>query len=229
MTANALEAIQFRVQQLEALGTNVVPMDDVKALIAEVRGLFGDDVNEQTSLYQQIGELARFINNARKEMYQLDGNDLAENQIPDAAAQLAAVVEMAEKATQRIMDSAEAIQAVMQELHDRLESLGVDPDVLATVDDGINEALVSITNIFEACNFQDITGQRIQKIVTIMQEIERQLLKMVVIFNLRKKQSEGDEAAVKQLQHEVELLNGPQLPGQGLEQGAIDDLLSQLL
>ena len=76
--------------------------------------------------------------------------------------------------------------------------------------------------MFEACNFQDITGQRISKVVKTLQFIEERVNKMIEIWgeegftDVKQDQEERDAEAA--------LLNGPQLANQGVSQADIDKL-----
>ena len=81
----------------------------------------------------------------------------------------------------------------------------------------------AVVSIFEACNFQDITGQRIGKVVRTLDFIEERVVAMI--------QTWGTEAFAH-LPHTVEvpvaeeakLLNGPQLQGKAISQADIDVL-----
>jgi chemotaxis protein CheZ len=228
--------LEQRIAALQAQKTaDSVPYAQVKELIEAVEEMFGRkhesmDGNN-AKLYQEIGELAKFINNAKKELREIQGSQLTEIEIPGATNQLDTIVQMTEAATGKIMDECDKLNTFHNDLRERLLAMDppIDPNAMAGVDDSINEAMTSITHIYEACNFQDITGQRIQKVVRALQEVERQVLRMVVVFGLMQKDSKLDETTKAELKAEAELLEGPQLPGQGLEQDDIDALLSKLL
>lgn len=229
------QAIQNQIDELESSTEEQVPMSQVKELLKSVKNLFegnfdGEDVGD-VELYGELGDLARYINQARKELRDFAPHDLADKDIPDASDQLDAIVTQTEQATGKIMDSCEQLEALNERIRERLISHEppIDPDILASIDDAVLEGQTHITNIFESCNFQDLTGQRIIKIVKTLREIERQVLRMVVIFGLSKKGGCMDEGTRKTLEEEVELLEGPQLPGNSLEQDDIDDILSKLL
>lgn len=88
-----------------------------------------------------------------------DGNTPA-----NAGVELDAVVEMTEKAATRILDAADRIGARMHaELGDKAT-----PEAIAEIDNDIEE-------IFMACSFQDITGQRIRKTLENLKAIEDRL------------------------------------------------------
>ncbi|MDR1037197.1 MAG: protein phosphatase CheZ [Deltaproteobacteria bacterium] len=104
-----------------------------------------------------------------------------------------------------------------------------------------------LTNIMEALSFQDLSGQRIKKIVGMISDIQVQLLSMLVAVDTKIKAHHDDqeqkrpkEETEKFAQEEVdkmlEKLSGTgetsELMGPGaenrLDQGAVNDLLSQL-
>jgi len=117
-----------------------------------------------------------------------------------ATDELDAVVADTEEATEAILSSAEAIDSAVGALMARLSG---DDLTLA------EEIQAQVIKTFEACNFQDITGQRIRKVVKLLNFIEARVKRMtdiwggaeVVAENSGILPREGDEA----------LLNGPAL------------------
>ena len=224
------EILHAKMAELESSGKDMVPMSEVKELLKAVRDLFeGKFEGEDVKLYGELGELAKFINAARKDLRDFQPHTLADKDIPDASNQLDAIVSQTEGATKKIMDCLDQMQTNQQRIIDRLISHEppLNEDILAGVDDAMSESESLITQIYEACTFQDLTGQRIMKIVKTLKEIERQVLRMVVLFGMNNKNV--DEETRKSLEHEVDLLEGPQLPGNSLEQDDIDDILNKLL
>src|SRR5579871_5737602 len=119
---------------------------------------------------------------------------------PDALEEI--VVETA-KAANEIMGAAEAIEALMPR---------VEPDVASALQ-------AAVTRIYEASAFQDITGQRITKIIRAVQDIELKIDTLV--------RACGDAAAGDDNESRVgdaALLNGPQLSGRANTQEDIDAL-----
>ncbi len=224
--------ISSQISELETTDAKTVPIEQVRTLVRAVKDLFeGRFETEEVELFGELGELAKYINNAKKELQKFAPDELKDNQLPEASDQLEAVVELTESSTQKIMDACEQIQAVESGLRERLLMADppLDEDLMAAVDDSISEMDAHIVSIFEACNFQDITGQRIQKIVAVMKEVERQVLRMVIVFGLDKKKDNLKEEDKKEMTSDADLLNGPQLPGNSLEQEDIDELLAKLL
>ncbi len=80
------------------------------------------------------------------------------------------------------------------------------------------------TQIYEACNFQDITGQRITKVVRALKHIEERIDALVEAFGPEIKGTASVASAGGQPLTEEDLLNGPQLPDKAHDQAAIDAL-----
>jgi chemotaxis protein CheZ len=182
--------------------------------IAEVvRAMFdtvsGDISSDDLRLYREIQSLADYIHAAKAEIAALRPGEIKNEFIASATDELDAIVGATEAATNEIMDSAE-----------HLESLSpmMDPQVA--------ERLTEITTrIFEACTFQDITGQRITKVVKMLKEIEGRVENLVRAFG-----SDMDAPAGKPessaAPSDQDLLNGPQLPSNAADQAEIDRLLA---
>lgn len=235
MTSLDQLSLSQRIAALEAVQSgDMIPAEQVRELVAAVKEMFGQQdqqVQSNERLYQELGELAHYINNAKKELQEVKSSNIADQHLPSATNQLDAIVQMTEQATGKIMDECDRLTMFHTDMRERLINMDppLEPDALAGVDDAINQAATSITHIFEACNFQDITGQRVQKVVRALQEIERQVLRMVVVFGLVENRDRLDAETTAELQEDAALLNGPQLDGQGLEQDEIDSILSKLL
>ena len=80
--------------------------------------------------------------------------------------------------------------------------------------------------IFEACSFQDITGQRIAKVVETLQHIEARVARFADVMQAKDLSGFLDERErARNERKEKLLLNGPQLAGEGIEQAEVDSLL----
>ena len=111
------------------------------------------------SIYQEFRNISDHIRQARSEISELRPNDLKATKIPRAGKELEAIVESTEDATGTIMDAAEAIMAGDVSDIDAYKAMTTD----------------ACMRIFEACSFQDITGQRISKVVNTLTYIEDRL------------------------------------------------------
>ena len=93
----------------------------------------------------------------------------------------------------------------------------------ATLEPGPANALMdATTNIYEASAFQDITGQRITKIVRALQSLEEKLASLTSAFGPL------EEAQPAKPEGDAALLNGPQLEKSAASQTDIDALFASL-
>ncbi len=96
-----------------------------------------------------------------------------------------------------------------------------DPEKLALIDD------VSANNIglFEFCSFQDITGQRVTKVVRSLTCVKDTV--NALIDAGRKAQLEDVEVEGMDKSEDEKLLNGLQHEGEGISQAEIDALFDE--
>ena len=110
------------------------------------------------------------------------------------------------RAANRIMDAAETIEGVAGK---------VDPDSAAALTE-------AVTKIYEASSFQDITGQRITKVVRALQSMETKLQSLAGAFG------RADFTPAAAAEGDAALLNGPQLSQSASSQDDIDALFGDL-
>ncbi len=150
--------------------------------------------------------IAADIAKARQEIRDIRPHDIAEHGLPDAGAELAAITGDTEIATNSIMTAAEAI-------------IGMDasmPGLKAAVDD-------QVMAIFEACAFQDITGQRVSKIVKVLERIEERINHLADSLGIEDADTAVEMTAEEKRRHDL-LLNGPAIAGPETKQDEIDAL-----
>lgn len=162
-----------------------------------------------SAVNQELIEIAHYITTMKQEIGVFQANDLKDSRIPAAGLELDAVVTSTEEATNTIMECAENILAA------------------DTSDPKAYQALVNdkVMQIFEACSFQDLTGQRVSKVVETLQTIEKRVTRLVEAVNARDTEgivSMADQE--RQKRKEQLMLNGPQLKGQAIDQGSVDEL-----
>lgn len=184
----------------------VTIVNSVIAKVQNPQGLSLDAVNKE------LTSLKDAIETMRTELQDAQPGTIQKTHIPTATDELDNVVETTEKATGSIMDSCEAIMADIQ---------GLDAELVQKIES-------HIVSIYEACTFQDITGQRIKKVIGALKTIDQKVSNMLQTLGDRFAQlrdAEGSDGG----REKPSLLNGPSLPGQGgVNQDDIDRLLAEL-
>ncbi len=160
----------------------------------------------ETALYRECQALSDHIVRARTEIAEIRPKDITEKRIPRAGQELAAIVQATEEATGAIMGAAEEM----------MSADASDSAILKGIVDG------ACMRIFEACAFQDITGQRIAKVVNTLDFIEGRL--NALRTGTFAAGGEAEDAAAE-VSDDRRLLNGPALAGEGIDQSAVDALI----
>ena len=164
-----------------------------------------------TKVYRELREIAGYIESMRQEIGALQVNDLKNSRIPSAGQELGAIVLATENATNTIMECAEALMAA------------------DASDQAAYKALVDdkMMVIFEACSFQDITGQRIAKVVETLQHIETRVARFADVMRATDLNGFINENERERAERKQKLmLNGPQLDGEANGQNAVDRLFA---
>jgi chemotaxis protein CheZ len=158
------------------------------------------------TLVSVLQYLSDHIRLTRSEIGALRQGDQDEQLFGNTADELEEIVTETARAANQIMDAAETVE-----------------NVAATLDPAAGSALTdAVTKIYEASAFQDITGQRITKVVRALQSLEDKLASLADAFGPAPgpcpATAEGDQA----------LLNGPQLTKNASSQSDIDALFEML-
>ena len=159
-----------------------------------------------------IADMQEAIERTKREIANIKHESDDGNRFIEASNELDAIVTKTEAATQEILAAAEAIQ----EHAWTMREAGADETACDEID-------ARATEIFMACSFQDLTGQRTQKIVNVLQYLESRINMMISIWGIQ--DATADEGAyIEDSRPDAHLLNGPQLDGRGVSQCAVDEM-----
>tara|TARA_X000001036_G_scaffold137302_2_gene130079 strand:- start:1459 stop:2055 length:597 start_codon:yes stop_codon:yes gene_type:complete len=178
----------------------------INSVISKVENTGG----ARLSIFTELKDLQRIIDEARREIGNARVSEIGGKHIPTATDELDAVVEATADATGKIMDACDVIN------EKAAEAGGEAGDAISA----------EVIKVYEACSFQDITGQRITKVVTTMKTIEEKVDRLL--------KSLGETLPIEETQAEEEdarsedekLMNGPQMDDQAISQDEIDKLLA---
>lgn len=181
----------------------------------------------------ELGRLAHYINKTRQSLQCLDDSTVeATAKIPEASATLSSITEATEEATHKILSTTEkllqdqgAASAILSRLNQESPSSG---DWHAQIQElsRINEqSQADLIEILTNLSFQDLTGQKIQKIVHLVQDIERRILSLIVSFGI--KMEERSPRNPGEMKTEIMSRLEGQSQAAGLSQDLVDDILAQ--
>jgi len=216
MRAAVQSAMEKRLDEAKTRPAQTVNVDEVAEIVKSiVNSLEGDITAGEAKVYSELDALAKIIRNAKAEIAELRADEIRQRHLPVAQDELDAVVSATEAATNAIMAAAENIEATAG-------AIGGEHG------DGLTDA---VTAIYEACTFQDITGQRIKKVVRTLRQIEEKVAGLLTALGAHGDDAAGDAAAAEPGKPgagptDAELLNGPQLPVNAMNQDDIDAILN---
>jgi len=183
--------------------TNIVNREvaDAQALLETYRA----QIEQCEKLKVELDLIHDAINRTKREIATLHGKSFEGDEMAKVNGELGAVVGGTEQATQQILEATEAIDQAATAL-----SKNISPDQQKLLSEEIQERVVSI---FEACNFQDLTGQRISKVMSTMKFIEQHIHEMMEIWGGVDAIKAHAPAIVDTREGDAKLLNGPKLDG----------------
>lgn len=193
--------------------TNAVEGNSKRDKLVKIIGTMLDKVEQASSqtrdsMYSELIELKRVIEESKQEITIARPGDIKRKDIPTATDELDAVIAATAQATAEIMDSCDAIQNAAGEIGG----------------EAADKISAEVMKIFESCSFQDITGQRIKKVVTTLRSIEERVERLISLLGDRAGNITGDDDTRV---GDARLLNGPQLPEKAVSQDDIDKLLAE--
>ncbi|RMF12626.1 MAG: chemotaxis protein CheZ [Alphaproteobacteria bacterium] len=212
-TAASKMTLEERVEALSETHGQLVELGDIAGIVASLmQTMDGDVTMADLHLRDEIGDLVAYIERAKVEIASLQPHNLSKQKIPDASDELDAIVAATEDAAGKIMDAAEEIEMLAA------KSRGKMAERLGEV----------ATKIYEASSFQDITGQRVTKVVQTLRHLEEKLATLAEAIGDRSLEPPEDVVTDENgnVVNEKALLHGPQLPEEANSQDEIDALLA---
>jgi chemotaxis protein CheZ len=217
MTATVPPELVHRLSALKGR-MQTVSRDEIAEIVSSLLATMEGDLSHgNLKLFAELESLSDYISTAKSEIAALRPDEITARHLPKATDELDAIVGATEEATNSILAAMELLE-------------GIAPEMPGEMGEKVTDA---VTQVYEACSFQDITGQRITKVVNTLKHIEEKVEALVSAFGddigQYKKahpEPEGVAMAAKQRPTDADLLNGPQLPDDASKQAEIDALLA---
>jgi chemotaxis protein CheZ len=188
-------------------------VDIINSVLCKIRA---PNEISRDNLMQELTELKEIIENLRNQLQATQPGDIRNTHIPSASDELNAIVTTTEEATETIMESCESI----------MESAKDSDEEIQQKIEGF------IVKIYEACTFQDLTGQRIKKVSTSLFQIDEKVSAIINMLhgslNIKHDESPAPATRIAKIDNHDSLLNGPALPQNAVTQDDIDKILAQL-
>lgn len=209
--SDIMSSVAARLDELREENGETVSVTDVGDVVTSLMSTIEGDIGvADLRVHRELHDLLDYIRQARQEIAAIRPDRIRVESIQVATDELDAVVTATEEATGKFMDAAESLENLAGELNNDTSFV-------------LNEVA---TQIYEASSFQDITGQRITKVVGALQHIEERIARLANLMDDAPHAVDDLPAPEEESHEEQELLNGPGMPGQANSQEDIDALLA---
>ncbi|MCK6262678.1 protein phosphatase CheZ [Vibrio sp. ZSDE26] len=204
----------------------------------------------ESAMLQEIGTLTRDLHDSLQNFHVDERmSEIAKDEIPDARDRLKYVIEKTEVAANKTMDAVDRCMPIADNLHNGL--LQVRPQwnelmhgrielakfkelchridgLLTEVEGDSTELKGQLTEILMAQDFQDLTGQIISRVITLVNEVEDRLVEILTVFGTSQKQQTDDDKNKASISPEGPIMNPHERTDAVSSQDEVDDLLSSL-
>jgi chemotaxis protein CheZ len=162
------------------------------------------ELEEAGKIKAELNSIYKAIEETKREIATLHHTGFDEVHMSAVSNELDAVVQHTERATETILCAAEVIDSDAANLSASLK--GSENEMAADIQD-------QVVKIFEACNFQDVTGQRITKVVNTLKFIEARVVHMMEIWGGIESFNGVAPITMVKPTGDKALLNGPSMDG----------------
>ncbi len=169
-------------------------------------------------LQSEVLNLIQYIQRLRTEIAGLAQEKNDQTAFDGMADRLDAIVESTAHATDTILSAMEDVERIVEQLREHPT-----PSEIDSLCDGIDAKTMEA---METCSFQDLTGQRISKIVGSMKFVEERVNAMAELCGRTEVQALTDQWELPSQDDDGVPLEGPQRPGEGISQDDIDELFA---
>ncbi len=190
-----------------------------------------EETEEDQSINQELAELTKYVEVITSTIRDMESPvTTTSDQLPEATSHLNDLAKLTEEGTHRVLSLTEAIEAnrgamktALEQLQEKLQ--GEQATDVGKVLELLHGDEARLTDIHVALSFQDLVAQRVAKLVTILNDVQHKLLKLVVVFGIKKKkdgETAKDDGRGTEMLRQLEASKTT-----ALEQDLVDDILSE--
>lgn len=194
-------------EELSSREDNAIPLREVIAMAEKVTSALKPLVRSlDKSMYRELKEMLDCIEELRGDLSKVDPDDIFSRRIPEMGRELSAIVSATEVATNSIMNIAEQV----------MDADKSDPQAYAKF---IEQHMMAI---FEACTFQDLTGQRVTRVIQTIEVIEERIGVLCRMIENNQITPNAPKVSETEKRNRTRLVKGPANAGEGINQEAVD-------
>jgi chemotaxis protein CheZ len=170
-------------------------------------------------LQSEVFNLIHYIDRLRQEIAGIAQQKTGQTRFEGMADRLDAIMSSTAEATDTILAAMEEIDNAVEQLRGQ----GLAPEAAGLCDKIAEQTTVAM----EACSFQDLTGQRVSKVVGSLRFVEERVNAMADLFGRQEIESISQSVEFDSDEDTIDdgvALEGPQRKGEAISQDDIDAL-----
>ncbi len=159
----------------------------------------------QSDLFKEVGKVARKLHDSLKSFREaLDPRlrEIATQQMPRAVDQLQMVIDKTEEAANKTMEIVEKYILKMDDLANHIRGLQGPSESVEFLREFKNSLEDDLTEILTTQSFQDLTGQVLKKVITLVGDLEIELIRLITTFGLKIEEKEAAKKEVEKVSQE---------------------------
>ena len=196
-----------------------------------------DPLSVSPEVFQQIGTITRVLHDTMQQLGVMPKLQVATDGLPDARSRLSYIATKTAAAANKVLNSVDQAKAdhaaISKATHDMAAAIVADPvkavasgavlNFVKEVESSTARIDQHLTDIMLAQDFHDLTGQVVAKVVTLANDLEDSLVKLLVSVVPAEQREKVDPS----------ILQGPVVNPEGrtdvvADQSEVDDLLASL-
>ena len=203
----------------------------------DIASMKASDLAVSPEVFQQLGTITRLLHDTMQQLGVMPKLQIATDGLPDARSRLSYIATKTADAANKVLNTVDAAKNEHRQISEATRAMAAQivADPVKAVASGavmnfVQEVETStkriddhLTDIMMAQDFHDLTGQVVAKVVTLANDLEDSLVKLLIQV--------VPEGVREQVDPSV--LNGPVVNPEGrtdvvTDQGEVDDLLASL-
>ncbi len=171
--ANGLDGggVRSVLAKLDELGSMIQP---TQSIISNISEAYRREIIEVMKLREEMEKIQSAITETKRQVVSLRTSATQAVKVNHAAGELGAVVLDTESATNKILAAAEKVEMLAGVIQSEV--------TIDAKNKRAGEIAGAVMSIYEACNFQDLTGQRISRVCETLAFVESRVERMTEIW-----------------------------------------------
>jgi len=142
----------------------------------------------QGDLFKEVGKITRRLHDSVRSFRDAVDprlKDITQGEVPNAVDRLQYVIEKTEEAANKTMAVVEKYVLRMDELSSHIRKVQGPPETVEFLKQFKNGLEDDLTEVLTTQSFQDLTGQTIKKVITLVNDVESELVRLIASFGVK--------------------------------------------